>query len=510
MSSQDQTRDAMPTPGFAVVSRLTLQEQVYQALRNSLMVGSVTPGQQLTVRELAAQMGTSPMPVREAMRRLIAERALELLPNGTVRVRLMSDAERAESREIRTLLEGMAVARAASRIEPAEVAEGRRLNASMRQAIAEGRVDDYILDNQRFHFLCYRAARSETLFEIIESLWVQNGPFLRLYVMDTLAHRQGQVEQDFFANHDVLLDAFERRDGEAAARALTTDIRRTAATRELDEPDYIRVAFAALRGQGAVQAAGRRRAAAAAPAMRPPIEAAELPVSPAGRQTLQEQVYRRLQRILITGEVVPGQVVTVRSFAEDFGTSPMPVREALRRLAAEGAFEPLPNGSLRVRVMSATQREHAREIRALLEGVAVARAAERISPTEMAAAERCNEAMKTAVARGDLKAASVANLEFHFQLYRAAQSEILTAIIERLWMQNGPFLMLHLLDYGRRPRQQRRALFEQHGAILEALARRDPAAAAAALVADLMQTQVSLEGQTPLRLDELRALTRSA
>jgi DNA-binding GntR family transcriptional regulator len=165
-------RDAVPAPAFAAVSRLTLQEQVYLALRNSLMVGSMTPGQGLTVRELAAQMGTSPMPVREAMRRLIAERALELLPNGTVRVRLMSDAERAESREIRTLLEGMAVARAASRIEPAEIVEGRRLNGAMRQAMTEGRLDDYILDNQRFHFMCYRAARSETLFEIIESLWV--------------------------------------------------------------------------------------------------------------------------------------------------------------------------------------------------------------------------------------------------------------------------------------------------------------------------------------------------
>jgi DNA-binding GntR family transcriptional regulator len=448
------------------------------------------------------------MPVREAMRRLIAERALELLPNGTVRVRLMSDAERAEAREIRTLLEGMAVARAASRIEAAEIAEGRRLNAAMRQAIAERRLDDYILDNQRFHFLCYRAARSETLFEIIESLWVQNGPFLRLYVLDSLAHRSDQVDRDFFANHDDILAAFERRDGEAAARALTTDIRRTAVTRELEEPDYIRIAFAALRGKGAAATGSRRRTPTA---FQPsPAEGAEQPGSPAGRQTLQEQVYRRLQRILITGEVVPGQVVTVRSFAEDFGTSPMPVREALRRLAAEGAFEPLPNGSLRVRVMSATQREHAREIRALLEGVAVARAAERISPAELAAAARSNEAMKAAVAKGDIKAASVANLEFHFQLYRAAQSEILTAIIERLWMQNGPFLMLHLLDYGRRPRQQRRALFEQHGTILDALARRDPAAAAAALVADLMQTQVSLEGQTALRLDQLRQLTRSA
>lgn len=502
-------RDQSTASGFAAVSRLTLQEQVYQALRNRLMVGGMTAGQSLTVRELALQMGTSPMPVREAMRRLIAERALELLPNGTVRVRLMSDAQRAESREIRALLEGMAVARAASRITPAEIAEGRRLNNSMRRAIVEGRIDDYILDNQRFHFLCYKAAGSETLSEIIESLWVQTGPFLRLYVMDTLANRQDRVEQDFFANHVDLLEAFERRDGEAAARALTADIRRTAATHEVEEPDYIALAFAALnRSRKGAAASARRREAPAQPPSTAKV--AELPVASANRQTLQEQVYRRLHRILITGEVVPGQVVTVRSFAEGFGTSPMPVREALRRLVAEGAFEPLPNGSLRVRMMSATQREHGREIRALLEGVAVARAAERISPAELAAAERSNEAMKTAVAADDLKAASVANLEFHFILYRAAQSEILTAIIERLWLQNGPFLMLHLLDFGRRPRAQRRALFVQHDIMLDALARRDPAAAAGALVADLMQTQIALESQTLLQLDQLRRLTRSA
>jgi len=509
VASQDQTRDLSPASGFAVVSRLTLQEQVYQALRQRLMVGAMTAGQSLTVRELAAQMGTSPMPVREAMRRLIAERALELLPNGTVRVRLMSDAQRAESREIRTLLEGMAVARAASRIGPAEIAAGRQMNAAMRRSVAEGRLDDYILENQRFHFLCYRAAGSETLFEIIESLWVQTGPFLRLYVLDTLANRQDRLEEDFFDNHDSLLDAFERGDGEAAARALTTDIRRTAATHEVEEPDYIRLAFAALKGRRRSEPATARRRAASQAASTAEID--DLPVAGgAHRQTLQEQVYRRLQRILITGEVVPGQVVTVRSFAEEFGTSPMPVREALRRLVAEGAFEPLPNGSLRVRVMSAVQREHSREIRALLEGVAVARAAERISPAELAAADRANEAMKAAVAAGDLKAASVANLDFHFVLYRAAQSEVLTAIIERLWLQNGPFLMLHLLDFGRRPRAQQRTLFEQHATILDALGRRDAAAAAAALVADLMQTQIGLEGQLPLKLTELRRLTRSA
>jgi len=178
---------------------------------------------------------------------------------------------------------------------------------------------------------------------------------------------------------------------------------------------------------------------------------------------------------------------------------------------AERAFEPLPNGSLRVRLMSVTQREHAREIRALLEGVAVARAAERISAAELGEAQRLNQAMKDAIDGGDLKAASLANQEFHFLLYRAAQSEILTAIIERLWLQNGPFLMLHMMDLAQRsPAVARQTLFEHHDTLLEALARGDAAAAAAALVADLMQTSIDLESEGSLQLGALRALTRSA
>jgi DNA-binding GntR family transcriptional regulator len=487
--------------GFAPVGRLTLQEQVYQALRTLLMVGGVVPGQGLTVRELARGMGTSPMPVREAMRRLIAERALELLPNGTVRVRLMSDSQRAESREIRALLEGLAVARATQEITPEEIAEAERLDVEMNRALAERRLDDYIVLNQRFHFLCYRAARSDILSEVIESLWVQNGPFLRLYASEMLEGRYGPDYADLYQNHADLLAAFRRRDSEAAAAALRNDLGRTSQTRERDQPEEMRLAFEALRrhrgpGSGSMLAPGPLPAGIEATL--PPGDARPLPAVAQHRQTLAEQVYRSIRQSLITGDVVPGQVVTVRAFAERLGTSPMPVREALRRLVAERAFEPLPNGSLRVRLMTEEQRQHAREIRALLEGVAVARAADRVSAEELDEARRLNGAMRDAMRRGDIKAASLANQEFHFQIYRAARSEILYEIIEQLWVQNGPFLMLHLIDLMSRPPAARRhGLLDAHDLLLAALARRDAGAAAEALVAELMGTAVTRESRAP-------------
>ncbi len=495
---------ALSGGSFAPVGRLTLQEQVYQALRTTLMVGGVVPGQGLTVRELSERMGTSPMPVREAMRRLIAERALELLPNGTVRVRLMSDAQRAESREIRALLEGLAITRAAELIAPEEQAEAERMDVDMNRALAIDDLESYIVTNQRFHFLVYRAARSDMLFEIIESLWVQNGPFLRLYVLETLSKQKDRDYIDLYQHHAAMLQAFRDRDGDAAAAALRLDLGRTSMTRESDQPEDMRVAFDALRrqrGNGSEQAGTADRAprrdqsASLLPSRRAP---APTPLVIPHRPTLQEQVYRAIRRALITGDVVPGQVVTVRSFAERMGTSPMPVREALRRLVAERAFEPLPNGSLRVRLMNDTERQHAREIRALLEGVAVARAAERITAEELAEAQRLNEAQRQALRRSDLKSASLMNQEFHFVLYRAARSEILYEIIERLWVQNGPFLMLHLIDLtSHAPDSLQDALLQYHERLLIALTNRDGAAAADALVADLMQTAMTRESGTP-------------
>ena len=71
--------------------RLTLQERTYQAIKDALLNGELTAGQSVTIREIAQTVGTSPTPVREAIRRLLSEGGFELLPNGTIRVRHMTE-----------------------------------------------------------------------------------------------------------------------------------------------------------------------------------------------------------------------------------------------------------------------------------------------------------------------------------------------------------------------------------------------------------------------------------
>src|SRR5262245_31918842 len=108
----------VPAPGSAQ-ERDTMRVRVYRALARGLMAGMFKPGEAVTLRTLAHRLGTSAMPVREAVSRLIAERALVLLPNRSVIVPRMSRARFMELTETRQMLEGMITEAACVRATPA-------------------------------------------------------------------------------------------------------------------------------------------------------------------------------------------------------------------------------------------------------------------------------------------------------------------------------------------------------------------------------------------------------
>lgn len=239
------------------------------------------------------------------------------------------------------------------------------------------------------------------------------------------------------------------------------------------------------------------------------------------RLTLQERTYQAVKKALLSGELIAGQSLTVREIAEGMGTSPTPVREAIRRLLTEGAFELLPNGTVRVRQMNDEQRQHARDIRIMLEGLAARRAAALATPEEIDAIERTNEEMKSAILRRDVKRYCLKNMEFHFQLYHAARSEVVFEIIERLWVQISPFLTVYAMDLiGRHPRKIVKALTTQHDRIIRALRQRDGDEAESAIRADLSQTfeseptialmpDATCAAGSPVPLDKVKQLRAS-
>ena len=211
---------------ITTVDVTTVQERVYRELRGALQQGRLVSGQSMTVRALASAVGTSEMPVREALRRLIAEGALVQAPNRSFQIIPMTRERLAELIRVRIALEGMAARLAAEQSDKALVVELTRFNDDMRASIELGRQEDTLRANQEFHFAIYRAASSPQLLELIDMLWLRCGP----YIADTLRRRQDAPEifMRGAAIHARVIRAISRRDGDGATRALAMDLERVA------------------------------------------------------------------------------------------------------------------------------------------------------------------------------------------------------------------------------------------------------------------------------------------
>lgn len=202
---------------YKLARRGNLHDEIHAALRQALLVGDFAPGQVVSIRALAERFGTSLIPVRDAMKRLVAERALAMLPNRTFGVPRMTRSRFQELLQVRLSLEAMLAQRAAERISARAIREVERVNEEMQAAVPANAVRRYLMANQRFHFLVYGAAEAHATFPIVESLWLQVGPFLSgVFTQAGTRHAHD--------NHTQVLKALRRRDPLAAAEAVRSDL----------------------------------------------------------------------------------------------------------------------------------------------------------------------------------------------------------------------------------------------------------------------------------------------
>jgi len=225
----------MTPPIRAIAERGQAYERAYHSLKRAIMSGDMMPGERLVVAELARRYGTSSMPIRQALHRLVAERALDERPNRGVEVPKLDVAGLMDLRRVRCAVEGQAAQWAAQTITAAELAQLRQIQHRMRAIVDVAQAEDYLALNVDFHFTTYRAARSPLLIPLIESLWLRVGPYLNTMRTETTLGLG--LDQ-----HDEVLAALERGDG-AAARA--------AVERELSEAAEIMAR--ALAGGGVTQ-----------------------------------------------------------------------------------------------------------------------------------------------------------------------------------------------------------------------------------------------------------------
>ena len=208
-------------------------------------------------------------------------------------------------------------------------------------------------------------------------------------------------------------------------------------------------------------------------------EKRRIEVEPLGRETLQDRVYDQIAGLILDGGIVPGQLVTIQGLAEAFGVSAMPVREALKRLTAANALNVVSGRSIGIPRLSLDRLVDLRNVRIEVEGTAAAWAARAIDPAGLALLEDQLDRMDRSIPSGDTRDYLRANRAFHFTIYRAAGSPTIVSLIEILWLQISPYFNL-LRESGNYVSAN-----IHHRAMVDALARKDEAAARAAIVADI-------------------------
>ncbi|RWI08710.1 MAG: GntR family transcriptional regulator [Mesorhizobium sp.] len=196
----------------------SLSSRTYNALRETLILGSFAPGERLLLDPIAHSLGTSITPVREACIRLVGEQALEFKSGRFAMVPELTHSRYMQLRLIRLELEGLAAELACGRAAQSDVDE---LSSTHRAFVAAERSGDFAEAkrcNRAFHFRVYRLSGMEMLVSQIESLWASMGPILSLFY--------GMRDNDYIgaAEHDNLITAFRRGDRSAAREAIQQDI----------------------------------------------------------------------------------------------------------------------------------------------------------------------------------------------------------------------------------------------------------------------------------------------
>jgi DNA-binding GntR family transcriptional regulator len=205
------------------------------------------------------------------------------------------------------------------------------------------------------------------------------------------------------------------------------------------------------------------------------------------RSSLTMKVYAELEAALFEGRLHPGQRLKIRDLASAMGVSETPVREAIMQLVRTGALRMETARSITVAGLTLAQYLELRTIRFELEGLAAEAAARLATAAEIDALAEAHERLIEAERAGDAVAANKANWAFHGGLYRAARMPQLMEIISTIWHRNGPMHALHYPDAP--PTYPGR---HRHLDILDALRAHDPAAARAALKADLVEGGANL------------------
>jgi DNA-binding GntR family transcriptional regulator len=209
----------MITARIDPVDQASLRESAYRALHQAFTRGEFAPGDVLSLRSLAEQLGISMTPVREAVRRLVAEGALIDTRSRTLLVPPFDVRRMADLKSARLALEILVLDQAMERIDAVGIEALRQVLVTPTGNEQQG---PDLVQNYNFHFGIYRHSGSQVLLPMVEALWLQYGAYLNLIINHEAAKDIAEHK-----HHYEIINAIEHGDRAAARDALTKDIERS-------------------------------------------------------------------------------------------------------------------------------------------------------------------------------------------------------------------------------------------------------------------------------------------
>ena len=199
------------------VPQSRLQDYVYDKLSALILNGDIAPGQLITVQTLSKAFGVSATPVREALQKLVAAKALETIAGRSIGIPPLRREQLIELTRVRVLIEGAAAEWATPNVSNDVIRQLEGQLSEMLIAAKRRDVKAYLRSNTDFHFNIYKLCGSELTYSIIQGLWLKSVPhFHHMYELDryTKANR----------HHDSVMKALKARDGVKVREGICADI----------------------------------------------------------------------------------------------------------------------------------------------------------------------------------------------------------------------------------------------------------------------------------------------
>ncbi|PLX83910.1 MAG: GntR family transcriptional regulator [Desulfuromonas sp.] len=184
----------------------TLREKILETIRESILRGTLKPGEKVAEPDLAERFGISRTPIREAFRQLESEGYLTVIPRKGAVVTALSEQDVQEFYAIKSILEGYAAALAAVRLEDRDIDRLEQINERLKHLATEGDVKAFFRVHNEFHELFLKASGNKKLYDLVLQLGLK---FNRLRMASLSVEGRMSIS---VSEHEKLIQAFRNHD----------------------------------------------------------------------------------------------------------------------------------------------------------------------------------------------------------------------------------------------------------------------------------------------------------